>query len=235
MRTRGEIKTKLTPMLFAVSTSTYFTPTRVETAISDAYLWVVDQKPWPDVKKGFIFDTSGDEYYDYPTNCQSESVFRISIGGDSAYKKKDFEDFLAFREQYPTSTEKFFSEYGRQIFITPVPALVAEGTHNGILWGLIQAAALDNDADITLFTDWADSVNEAILLKAYHDLTLNVDANKANDALAKSGAIVNMAYGKIAKRQQRKQRISKPMFDVPDFFATGVNSSNIGNFSLEED
>lgn len=235
MRTRGDIKNKLTPMLFATTTSSYFSPTRIEEAISDAHLWAADDKAWPDVKRGFLFDTSGDEYYDYPENCQSESVFRISINGDAAYQKKDFEEFLAHRENNPAALDKFFSEYGRQIFITPVPTAAVEGTKNGILWGLVQAAALTSDNDLTIFSDWADAVNEAIQLKAYHDLILNIDPNKANDALAKAQAISNKAYLKIAKRQQRKQTITKAQFDIPDFFGTGVNNSPIGNFSINED
>lgn len=219
-------------MLMATSTSTYFSPTRIETAISDAHIDVADDKPWTDVKRGFVFDTSGDDYYDYPDNCQSESVFRISINGDSSYKKKDFEDFLKFKEENPSSTAKYWSEYGRQIFITPTPPAVAEGTHNGILWGLVQAVALTNDADLTIFSDWADPVNKAILLWAYHDLILNIDANKANDALAKGQAIINKAYLKIAKRQQRKTMIDRPQFDLPDLFGSGVTNSK--NFSIDE-
>lgn len=233
MRTAGDIQTKLTPMLFATTTSSFFTPTRILAAISDAQLTIVDNKPWPDVKRGFLFDTSGDEYYDYPDNCQSESVFKISINGVSSYIKKDFEDFLIFKEENPTSTDKYFSEFGRQLFITPTPAAVAEGTKNGILWGLIQATTLTNANDLTFFSDWADSVNMAILLQAYHDLILNIDVNKANDALTKSQSIVNNAYAKIAKRQQRKQRINKPMFDVPDFFGSNVNNSK--NFSIQRE
>lgn len=232
MRTRGDIKTKLTPMLFATTTSTYFSPTRIETAISDAHIDVADDKPWPDVKRGFVFDTSGEESFDYPDNCQSESIFRISINGVSTYKKKDFEDFLTFKESNPSSTEKYFSEYGRQIFITPIPDDVAEGTHNGIFWGLVQAVALTADGDLTIFSDWADSVNKAILLWAYHDLILNIDANKANDALAKGQAIINKAYLKIAKRQQRKTMIDRPQFDLPDLFGSGVTNSK--NFTTEE-
>jgi len=155
MRTRLDIKTKLQPKLMAVGTSTYFTPTRIEDQIDDSYLTVAAARQWPDIKKGFVTHTeAGEDYYDYPDNCQTESVFKISVDGDSSYEKWDFEDFMKFVEDNPTSTDKIFSEYGRQIFIFPTPTTT--GSANLILWGVIQATALTGDGDVTMFTDWAD-------------------------------------------------------------------------------
>ena len=227
MRTRLDIKTKLQPKLMAVGTSTYFTPTRIEDQIDDSYLTVAAARQWPDIKKGFVTHTeAGEDYYDYPDNCQTESVFKISVDGDSSYEKWDFEDFMKFVEDNPTSTDKIFSEYGRQIFIFPTPTTT--GSANLILWGVIQATALTGDGDVTMFTDWADVLNEAIEQDAYGNLIQNIDPNKSLNAITNSERIITKEWKKIADRLQRKLK-DNPQFEVPDFF--GSSSGNIGGFS----
>lgn len=229
METRLEIQTELGPMLKAVSTSTYFTPTRLQTAISRANLWAGDEQPWPNIKKGFITHTiAGDEYIDYPENCQSESIFKIAIDGKSDYKKKDFDDFNRFREENPTSIEKYFTEFGRELFVTPIPAITGED--NFILWGLIQATEMGSDSSETIFSGWSSSTNEAILLRAYAYLIKNIDANKANDAINEAKAIILRCYKKIANRTQMKQRLNKPMFVVPDLFGNKSLNNTRGDF-----
>jgi len=240
MRTRLDIETRLKPMLFAVGTSTYFTTTRIQQAIDDAYMAVSAARQWPDIKKGFVTATlANQDYYDYPDNCQTESIFKISVDGDSKYEKLDFEDYMMFKEDFPLSERKIFSEYARQIFIFPTPLL--DGTVNLILWGLIQATHLLTDTDITMFTDWADNVNMGILQYAYSDLIQNFDTTTAKGTITRSqqartlgDQIIFQEYGKIALRLQRKHK-DRPQFLVPDFFATGTNGlgsddDDIGRF-----
>jgi len=228
MRTRLDIKTKLQPKLYAVGTSSYFTATRIESQINDSYLTVAAARQWPDIKRGFVTSTiANQDYYDYPSNCQSESVFKISVDGDSSYAKWDFEDFMKYIEDNPTATNKMFAEYGRQLFIFPTP--LTNGTGNLILWGIIQAAALTDDGDVTMFTDWSDVLNEAIEQDAYSNLIQNLDANKSLAALTNSEKIINKEYKKIADRLQRKLK-NEPQFDVPDFYGSSSNT-NIGGFN----
>lgn len=227
MKTRLDIFNKLQPKLFAVGTSTYFTPTRINDQIDDSYLTVASARQWPDIKKGFITNTiAGDDYYDYPDNCQSESVFKISVDGESDYKKLDFEDFMKIVEDNSTSTDKIFSEYGRQIFIFPTPTVTGSG--NLILWGVIQAASLSADESVTMFTDWCDALNEAIEQDAYGNLIQNIDPNKSLSAVTNSEKIISREYKKIADRLQRKLK-DQVQFEVPDFF--GSSSGDIGTFS----
>jgi len=230
MRSRLDIKTKLQPMLLAVGTATYFTPTRIESAINDAYLSVSAMKQWPDIKKGFVTHTiAGENYVDYPENCQSESIFKISVDGISLYDKWNFEDFLREAEVTPDSTVKRFSEYGRQIFIYPTPTTT--GVANLILWGIIQATSLANDGDLTMFTDWADVINEAIMQYAYADLVQNIDQNKSLGAIAKGKEIVEREYKKIADRLQRKLK-DRVQWDVPDFYNSSISVT--GKFRRDE-
>ena len=225
METRLDIQNELQPMLMAVSTSSYFTVARIQKAISRANLWAGDEFPWPNIKKGFITDSvAGQPYYDYPSNCQSESIFKMSLDGLSDFTKKDFEEYLKFKEEEPSSIDKYFSEYGRQIFFTP-PA-TTDGTANLIFWGLIQAGEMGADVSETMFSGWSSSTNEGVLLRAYAYLIKNIDPNKANDAIAEAKSIINKAYLKIAKRQQRKQMINKSQFDLPDLFGSGIIVSN---------
>lgn len=230
MRTRGEIKTKLQPLVYGVGTSTYFTTERIESAIDDAYLAVGSARQWGDTKKGFVTSTiANQDYYDYPDNCQTESVFKISVDGESSYSKIDFEDYLKEREDNPSTTRKLFSEYARQIFISPTPT--TNGSANLVLWGVIQPAPLTQDSDVTIFTDWADYLNEAILQYAYADLIQNVDSTKSANALIKGDKIITLEYKKISDRLQRKS-MDRPQFEVPDYF--GSPSAGIGQFRINQ-
>lgn len=234
MRSRLDIQTKLTPMLFATTTSTYFTPTRILAAINDAYLWAGNEKPWPSIKKGFVTSTKANEdYYDYPCDCQTESIFKIMVDSIATYEKKDFEDYLKWKEDNPSSTDKYWSEYGRQFFITPTPS--TNGSSNLIVWGVIQVADLTVDGSTTIFADWSEVTNEAIVQKAYSDLILNIDPNKSANALIQAQSIIDKTYKQIAQRLQRKQRMDKPLFIVSDMFQSGVTNSKVGNFSIRED
>ena len=142
----------------------------------------------------------------------------------------DFEEFLKFTEDNPTSSEKIFSEYGRQIFIFPTPTTTGSG--NLILWGVIQAASLSTDGSVTMFTDWCDSLNDAIEQDAYSNLIQNIDPNKSLSALTNSEKIISREYKKIADRLQRKLK-DRPQFLVPDFFDKS-SSSGIGQFRIDE-
>ena len=241
MRTRLEIKTRLQSMLLAVGTSTYYTPTRIENAIDDAYLAVASSKPWGDIQKGFVEHTQANQnYYDYPHNCQSKSIFKISVDGVSLYSRWNFEDFLREAEVNPTSIVKRFSEYGRQIFIYPTPTTT--GVANLIFWGIIQANSLTSDADITMFTDWADILNEAVMQFAYADMVQSADraptttksVTLSDLAIQKGQRIINQEWGKIAARQQRELK-NRPHFYVPDYFKTTTQTTdkNIGGFNYE--
>jgi len=228
METRLDLQNELTPMLLAVSTSTYFTPDRIQKAISRANLWAGDEQPWPSIRKGFVTSSVANQpYYDYPSNCQSESIFRMSLDGDSEFEKKDFTDFLNFTEKNPGSNSKFFSEYGRQIFFTPKSNM--DGTNNLIFWGLIQASEMGSDVSESMFSGWSSATNEAILLRAYAYLIKNIDVDKANDAINEAKIIIAKCYTKIANRTQLKQRIRKPMFIVPYFFGNN-GPTRTGNF-----
>ena len=237
MRTKGEIKAKIQPLVYGVGTSTYFTPTRIDSAIDDAYVMVASARPWGEIKKGFVTATvPNQEYYDYPNNCQSESIFRVSVDGDAKYKKMDFEDYLKTTEEFPDAPEKIFSEFGRQIFIHPVPTTTTPA--NLVFWGVIQAASLTSDSDVTMFTDWCDALNEAIMQYAYGDLIQGFDnvASKTSTtlsqlAIAKGDRIISQEYKKIAQRLQRKLKDS-PQFNVPDYFNS--TSSSIGQFRIDQ-
>lgn len=231
MRTRLDIKTKLKSKLFAVGTSTYFTDTRIEKQIDDSYVTVAAARQWPDIKKGFVTATEANiDNYDYPNNCQSESIFKISVDGVSTYEKTDFEDFMMEIELNPTVDKKMFAEYGRQIFIYPTP--LTDGTANLIFWGVIQAAAMTNDGDVTMFTDWSDVLNEAIEEDAYGNLIQNIDSQKSLAAITNSEKIITREWKKIADRLQRKLT-NRPQFIVPDFFSNTTMSSDVGKFRFD--
>ena len=218
MQTKADILAKLDKKLFASGNSSYFDSTSLGSAIDDAYIYIASLHPWPPVEKGFITHTIlGDEYIDYPANAQSKSIFKIEIDGDSEYKKTSFNDFLKYKEENPSGTDKLFAEFDRKIFI--FPTMATTGVDNLILWGYIEAGVLGTN-EASMFSYWAAVLNEAVYLKAFSDCLENIDDNLSKTALTKSKMIVEQEWSKITRRQQREKPKDKPQFEVTDFYRT---------------
>ncbi|MHA1400155.1 MAG: hypothetical protein ACTSQE_07385 [Candidatus Heimdallarchaeaceae archaeon] len=232
METRLELVTELQGRLSAVSTSTVFTTTWLQDQISNAYLWVGSRKPWPPNEKGWIADSLlTQEYYDYPANCKTGSILRLTLDSIE-YDKKNFEDYLDYIKENPSDTKtKIFSEYARQYFIFPAPT--TNGTDNINIWGTEQVAKLENDSEVTIFSYSEPDINEAIILKAEAvGLKKIGKTSEAKERIEEAQVIIELGYTRIAHREQRNQRLDHPKFDVPDYFSDG--QASIGNFEYKE-
>lgn len=216
--------------------STLYSPTLIKRAINRAYRKVGGLFPWPELQDAKKTSTQIDqEYYDYPTNWRSSSIWKVVIdderyGEDPDGSPLSFDDYLNWKEDYPDSTDKKWTNQWRRFFVWPVPTTA--GTNNIHVWGIKVITDLSEDADTTIFTYSTPEANEAIELEAVAILKSKTDEDKSAEFKStEAKQILITAWGKIAKEQSKYEK-NQPFFYVTDMFG-GTNSKDLrGKFDI---
>jgi hypothetical protein len=231
MRTRLDMETELLARLQVANNSTMFPSARLTQLIKDAYIWATTKWIWTDLVNGKHTSTvANNEYYDYPEDFRSNTIMRLTVDNVS-YDRKNFEDYLAFKERNPSDQYKMFASYGRYYFIHPTPT--ANGVNNITVWGALKADSLTNATDITIFTDNKEEGNEALVRKALSVALVRIDKNLSTaEETAANEILQKLNFDELAATQ-RDQRIQHPKFLVPDFYA-GRYKTSYGNFNFED-
>lgn len=238
---------KLSEMRLAVQTdltvgdeSTLYSPTVIELAINRAYRKAGGLFLWPETQDAQKTSTQdGWEYYDMPVNWRPESVWYVTVDGKRYGEEPDgspmdFKDYLAWREDYPNSTQKRWAMQWRRIFLSPVPT--SDGDNNIVMYGQKIVSKMEGPNDITIFSYSQPECNEAIVLEALAILKGKEDKNETMAfRSAEAKGILANAWNKI-KVARANQEKSQPLFEVPDYFGRGTtrntsDGSPIGNFN----
>jgi hypothetical protein len=216
--------------------STLYSPTLIKRAINRAYRKVGGLFPWPELQDAKETSTQVDqEYYDYPVNWRSNSIWKLRIDGvrygeDPDGSPLSFDDYLNFKEDYPDSTEKKWANQWRRYFVWPVPTTVL--TNKLCVWGIKVVTALSADADTTVFSYSTPEANEAIELEAVAILKSKSDDDKsAQFKSLEAKQILTVAWGKIAKEQAKYEK-NQPFFYVPDMFGGSSSEDMRGRFDI---
>jgi hypothetical protein len=228
------LETELLARLQVASNSTLYPSTRITTLIQNAYMWATQFVVWHDLVRAVCTKTqAAHEYYDYPSNFRSESIIRMEID-DEEYLRKNYEDYLAFKKDNPTSTKKMFSSFGRQFFVHPTPTVT--GTDNLTVWGAVQGDPLSLSTSVPIFSYNKDEANEAVVKKALAVALVRSDPTSAKSEEQDAKMILSKLSNDEQKNTQRNKRLNHPMLRVPDFFSTG-GATDIGSFNtgLDED
>jgi hypothetical protein len=236
MDTLAEIRAAIQDDLTVGSESTLYNPTLIDRVINRAYRKVGGLFPWPELEDAKKTSTQVDqEYYDYPQNWRSNSVWKIVVddvryGEDPDGSSLSFDDYLNWKEDNPDSTEKKWANQWRRFFIWPVPTVYTE--NNIVVWGIKVIADLSSDSDVTVFSYSTPEANEAIELESVAILKSKGDNDKSAEfkSIEAKGILV-VAWNKIAKEQAKYEKIM-PFFDVPDFFGNGNSKDLRGRFDI---
>jgi len=230
--TRGDIETEVIARLQVASNSTLYPSARITTIVQNAYLWATQLVVWHDLVRARTTGTvANQEYYDYPENFRSESIIRMEVDGVE-YNRKNFEDYLDFIKNNPTSTKKIFASFGRQFFVHPIPT--TNGSANLIAWGAIQADTLSLTTSVPVFSYNKEEANEAVIKKALSIALIRSDPNLAKSEETEAISILLKLSTDENKNTQRNQRLEHPMLAVPDFFGSN-GSTPIGRFNYDPD
>jgi len=217
--------------------SSLFPLALVKRAINRAYRKSAGLFRWPELEDAQKTSTqTNQEYYDFPTNWQPDSMWRLEVDGDQYGETPDgspqrFEDYLVWRadDDNANSTTKKWAVQHRRYFIYPVPTTA--GDYNISVWGQRVPDALSNDADVTIWSYAMPECNEAVVLEAVAILKSKGEEDKSGEFKStEAKQILVVAWGKIRQNQAKYEK-TQPFFDVPDYFSGKTSAKQItGNF-----
>lgn len=194
-----------------------------------------DYKPWPFTLKTRKLTTTDTDYYDQDDKMMPGSVFKLSVGGEEFEPPLAFQDYLKYKEDNPTGTDKKWAMHETYIFVNKLSYTVGDEM---CITGKKLAPKLTADADLLPFSPMADnsehSGNGAIVTLGYAEALGSEKYKRIPDASVqeKKGYFVLDALWRPFAEQKSLSQSSRQMFDAPDYFATGSRSSEtkIGNF-----
>lgn len=165
MNTRDQIINQVLVRNNRTTTDAFITDTSLNTWFRDAVIWSTAYKKWPFTEARDESATwSGAEQVPYSTfapEFKADSIRIMTIGG-ARMKKLNFEDYLIFKEEEPTATDRVFSDNGRTLYINT--AADVSGTLR--VFGQEQVAIdMTDEAQTTPFSTYDAEGNEAIYEK----------------------------------------------------------------------
>ena len=136
-----------------------------------------DYKPWTFKEVDRKATSVDDEYYDYPSDFEDESIRRLTVAGKE-YDKKIFADYQLYFQNNPNATDRYWSEHLRFYFINQNAYTVGDEI---VLLGTLRAPVLSADDDLLPFSFTSDnqenSGNRAVIQLAYAE-ALSSDKKK---------------------------------------------------------
>jgi len=149
METLGELRQALQDDLSVEATDVFYTETILNRFINRAHRTLANLYPWQEVQKAKKRSTqAGQEYYDYWDDIRTDSVFLLKVDGKE-HKKINFRELERLKESNPNSTDRYYSDFGRRLFIFPVPT--TDGTDNVHAWGHETPGEMTDDTDKHIF------------------------------------------------------------------------------------
>ena len=232
MDTLAEMRIAVQSDLNVDATSALFSPTIIDRVLNRAYRKAGSLFPWPelmDAKKTISENLNA--YYDYPATWRSNSIWKLVVNDVKYGEVPDgsplvFSDYLNWKEDYSTSTDKKWANQERRYFLSPVPA-------NGVeicIWGQMVTTAMTVDGSVTIFSYHMNECNEALILEAVAILKSKGDKEDSSQFRSdEAKQILAVAWGKIRKEKAKYEK-RQPFFNVPNFFGQTSNNNLTGKF-----
>ncbi|MCR4306245.1 MAG: hypothetical protein NUV73_04140 [Candidatus Daviesbacteria bacterium] len=231
----SELQSTVQSDLTVGSESTLFPIATIKLAINRAYRKAGGLFRWPETEDAKKTSTvSAQEYYDYPDNWRPDSIWKvmvddIRIGEDPDGSPLAYDDYLNWKEDNDTSTDKKWASQWRRFFLWPVPT--TSGSNNICVWGQKVVDALVDDDDTTIFSYSMPECNDAIVLEATAILRAKGEDIKTTEfKSSEAKQILAIAFTKVRQEQAKYEKI-QPFFHVSDMFSKNSTKEQItGNF-----
>ena len=165
--TIGGIKNAVLVKLGQATTSAYYTDAILDDWIDDAHKFATSYKKWSftEGRISTTFSTSitddlNNYIMEYPEGWKADSIRLLQIGGKT-YDKKNFYQFMKYREENPSDNEEIYSDYARRIYVNSVAS--PSGTMT--CYGQYMPVRLDgtDPSTGTIFSNYDEDGNQAIV------------------------------------------------------------------------
>lgn len=162
LNTTSDIMTEVLVRNNRSTTDGFITDTMLKDWTRMAHTWASAFHKWPFTEGRISTTFAAVEEWNFE-GYKADSFRTIQVGGH-ALKKLNFRDYLNYRENEPSGTERLFSDYARIVFINP--SIDVSGTLTA--WGQYEPVILSDKTvltETTVFSDYDEEGNEAILEK----------------------------------------------------------------------
>lgn len=142
--TNVDLKTAIRDDLSIATGDSFFSDAYIQRIANRAVKWLAGLHNWQQTQESRKRDSEANqEYYNYPENYKTDSIFKLSFNGDR-YDRKSFEEYEKYKEDFTSgATDKIYTDFKRQMFLNPAPTTVAEIT----IWGHVIPDDMSADAD----------------------------------------------------------------------------------------
>jgi hypothetical protein len=218
-----------------IANNDLFSETDLQTYIQLGVIKAWDFKPWPFKRKVKKATTESTDYYDHPQDLMNGSIYKLTVGGKE-YRKVIDEDYFKHFEDYPTSTERVWTEVETYIFVNKNAYTIGDEL---CLFGNKFPITLSGTSDLLPFSPTTDnyehSGNEAVVLFGYAEA---LDSEKLKNPTQaeierkKAYETLSILWKPFAEGKALLQSKGRPMFNTQDYFGgSGIQSSAYnGNF-----
>lgn len=230
MRTRDDIFTEVLVRNNRTTTDAFITDASLKNWYKNSHIWACSLHKWP-MTEGkasttyttAVTDDMGNAIIQYPEGWKADSIRVLTIGG----KKMDklaFNSFLRFIENNAPSTERIYSDYGRQLYVNVRAdvsgTLTAYGQYTPYL-------DVTDETGITIFSDFDEEGNEAIVEKMSSHLKRREHlADEAELHDQRASAKLEEIWKRVQDEQYAYQTRDQSMFedfDVLNGTGTSLN------------
>lgn len=147
------------------TTDTFITDAMLQGWLKDAHSWSSSYHKWPFTEKRDQSTAwTGSEETEYSAlgvGFRTDSIRMLRIGG-KRLQKLNFEDYLIFKEEQPSSSDRVFSDFGRTLYINTV----ADVSGSLVAYGQYTPSLDTTDLTATTpFSTYDEEGNEAIVEK----------------------------------------------------------------------
>lgn len=146
----------------AETTDAFYTTAVIKRAINRAVRYVAGYRPWSQTEMAYYNNAvAGNEYYNYPETFKPDSLSKLTYQGVE-HTKVNFRDYTRYQEEGGVNaTDKVFSDFRRQYFISPTPT--ADEAQAIVIWGQEIPPTLVNASDQDPF--YGDPEMQEIVIK----------------------------------------------------------------------
>ena len=197
-----------------ISNNDLFTETELVRWLTIAKDEAVARHPWPFTEgKESITTVASAETYDYPTNMKSDSIRYLTVNG-KRYKKLLFEDYMTYREDYTSGTEKFFTDRNRILYIN---YLATDFGNSIVCYGQVEVSgSITSASTSSVFSMAEPEADEAIIKLAYSRAFSSEkmkQPQKSRQERIEAFEILDGIWQRIQERQYSYQTKDRPMFE----------------------
>jgi hypothetical protein len=227
MRTKTDIITEVLVRNNRTTTDGFITDSTLSNWYVEANSWGNSFKKWPFTEGRISTTYTSTEEWNFE-GYKADSIRFLTIG-QKLYQKITFKDYQQMLDENPDSTDKVYTDYGRTIFINTNSG----GSGTLVAYGQYQPYIdITDESGITVFTDWDEEGNEAIVEKMTSSLKRREhlpDEAELHDQRA--SAKLMEVWQRIMDEQSNYQiKNSEGMFKYFDVLTGGSDELNTNQF-----